>query len=142
MKLQSFIDYLISISTFFIVLFVVLFFSISTFFNIIDKYSFELSLLRSFTISQQLIFYNGSSDLKDIIGLSTGRYNEINYSKLQSFINNCNNNKKVINELFLSSDFYISIDNFKCNTITGIPTIKRIVVINNQIKIFEIGIKI
>lgn len=142
MKLQSFIDYLISISTFFIVLFAVLFFSISTFFNIIDKYSFELSLLRSFAISQQLIYYNGSSDLKDIIGLGTGKYNEIDYSKLQSFINNCNNNKKVINELFLSSEFYISIDNLKCNTITGIPTIKRIVLINNQIKIFEIGIKI
>ncbi|MEM1804967.1 MAG: hypothetical protein QXI77_03145, partial [Nanopusillaceae archaeon] len=94
MKLQSFIDYLISISTFFIVLFSVLFFSISTFFNIIDKYSFELSLLRSFAISQQLIYYNGSSDLKDIIGLGTGKYNEIDYSKLQSFINNCNNNKK------------------------------------------------
>lgn len=142
MKIQSTIDYLISLSIFLITIFSISFFFISTVFSNMDKYSNELSLIRALAISQQLIYYNGSSNFSSIIGLSTGRYNEINSTKLREFIENCNNNKKLIKELFSSSEFYLSIDNFKCNTSYGMPTIKRVVILDNQIKIFEIGIKI
>ncbi|MEM0243505.1 MAG: hypothetical protein QXT34_03630 [Candidatus Aenigmatarchaeota archaeon] len=144
MKAQSFLDYLVSLSTFIIVLFSVIFFSLSTIFNYVDAFSNEVSKTRALVISQQLIYYNGHWNTSGIIGLNNGTYNEINHSKFLNFINFCNNdaNKKTLKDLFISKDFFVGIENMNCSSQPNVQKIKRVVVLNNQIKIFELGISI
>lgn len=142
MKGQSILDYIISISIYLSTLVSVIFFTISSLNGAAEHYLSNLGLVRTIAVSQQLIYYNGSSRLNETLGLSTGRYNEVNFTKLVDFFNNCRRNPIIVKNIFLSNDFFIKVDNLECLTRRDIQTIKRLLVINRSIRTLEIGIRL
>lgn len=142
MKGQNVLDYIISISIFLATLVSTTFFTISSLNELVESYSSNLGIARSIVISQQLIYHNGSSRLNETFGLSTGRYNELNSTKLSEFFTNCQRNLSFVKNVFLASDFFLKLDNIECSTRRDIRTIKRLSVVNRSIKILEIGIRI
>jgi len=142
MRAQSLFDYMFSLTLFIsITFFVVL--SISNFyFDLQNKMSSIISKTRALAISNQIIYLSSNFSENKILGLNSGKYNEINITELSNFANYCKNNKEEIKSLFIAKDFKFNISSYSCYSLSNIPTIKRIVVLNNQIEVLEFGVTI
>lgn len=142
MRAQSLFEYTFSLTLFIsITFFVVL--SISNFYSDLqNKMSSIISKTRALAISNQVIYLSSNFSENKILGLNSGKYNEINITELSKFVNYCKNNKEEIKRLFIAKDFKFNISSYSCYSLSNIPTIKRIVVLNNQIEVLEFGVTI
>ncbi|MEM5830078.1 MAG: hypothetical protein QXL82_01035 [Candidatus Aenigmatarchaeota archaeon] len=145
MRLQNILDQTISISIFVASVFIIIFLSSSLYFDILNSYRNYIQNVRSLAISNQLIYSNASYDINNEIGLNKGKFNELDINKVNSFFSQCFNNKNKFREILVAKDFRIRLTNgnsfYECYT-SNIKTIKRVVVMNNNIEILEIGLTI
>ena len=140
MRAQSLFDYTFSLTLFITVTFVVVLLISNFYSDLQGKISSILSKTRALAISNQIIYLNSNFSENKILGLNSGKYNEINSAELLKFVNYCNNNKEEIKKMFLAKEFKLNISSYSCYSLHNIPTIKRIVVLNNQIEVLEFGV--
>jgi len=140
MKLQSLFDYTFSLALFISVTFVVVLLVSNFYSDLQNKMSSIISRTRALAISNQIIYLSSNFSENKILGLNSGKYNEINITELIKFVNYCNSNKEEIKKLFITKDFKFNISSYSCYSLYNIPTIKRIVVFGNQIEVLEFGV--
>jgi len=142
MKTQSLFDYIFSLTLFISVTFVVILSVSDFYFNMQNKLPSIISKTRALAISNQIIYLSSNFSENNILGLNSLRYNEINLAELSKFLNYCNNNKEEIKKMFLVKDFKFKVSSYSCYSSYSIPTIKRIVVVDNQIEVLEFGVEV
>jgi hypothetical protein len=139
MKLITNIEVIISLSLFFSVFTFFFFFFTSSQYSQILLIRENKNLIKSFSISQILIYLNHS------YSLSALNYTLLNYSKILSFFNYCQQNKEKIKSDFGVKDFYIFLScpssSFYCFTKNVEKKVKRVVVVNNSICYLEVGVE-
>jgi len=142
MKAQSLFDYIFSLTLFITTTFVIIMLTTNFYSDLQNKISSTNSKVRALAISNQMIYLNESFSRTKIIGLNSGKYNELNLTEVINFFNYCNQNKEEIKNFLLTKEFKFKISSYSSYTLPNIPTIKRVVILNDKIEVFEIGITI